>query len=91
MQGVDYAKVIYIVTESGEDMRKTLTVETECGVTVLSARGGYTGREKQLLMVITRRSEFAQTLGLVKSIDKTAFIFVTNATEVHGEGFKPIE
>ena len=91
MQGVDYAKVIYIVTESGEDMRKTLTAETECGVTVLSARGGFTGREKQLLMVITRRSEFAQTLGLVKSIDKTAFIFVTNATEVHGEGFKPIE
>ena len=91
MQGVDFAKVIYVVTEQGEAINARLTTETECGVTVLDARGGYTGRDKQLLMVITRRNEFAETLGLIKSLDKTAFIFVSSATEVHGEGFKTIE
>jgi len=91
MQGVDFAKVIYVVTEQGDAMNTRLAADTECGVTILDARGGYTGREKQLLMVITRRNEFAQTLGLIKSIDKAAFIFVSSATEVHGEGFKTIE
>ena len=91
MQGVDFAKVIYVVTEQGEAINARLTTETECGVTVLDARGGYTGRDKQLLMVITRRNEFAETLGLIKSIDKAAFIFISSATEVHGEGFKAIE
>jgi len=91
MQGVDFAKVIYVVTEQGEAINARLTTETECGVTVLDARGGYTGRDKQLLMVITRRNEFAETLGLIKSIDKAAFIFISSATEVHGEGFKTIE
>ena len=44
-----------------------------------------------MLMVITRRREVAATLGIIKSIDKEAFLFITNATEVHGQGFKPIE
>ena len=91
MQGVDYAKVIYVVTEQGDAMNERLMQETACGVTVLHARGGYTGREKQLLMVITRRNEFSQTLSVIKSVDKAAFLFVSAATEVHGEGFKVIE
>jgi uncharacterized membrane-anchored protein YitT (DUF2179 family) len=42
-------------------------------------------------MLVTRRNMFAQTLKAVKLADNRAFIFVTDATEVHGEGFKPIE
>ena len=91
MQGVDYAKVIYVVTERGEEINRRLAAEIDRGVTLLPARGGYTGREKQMLMVITRRREVAATLGIIKSIDKEAFLFITNATEVHGQGFKPIE
>jgi len=44
-----------------------------------------------VLMLVTRRNSFSQTLKAVKQIDKQAFIFVTDATEVHGEGFKPME
>lgn len=91
MQGVDFAKVIYVVTEQGDRINHRLASETECGVTILDARGGYTGRQKQLLMIITRRNKFAQALGIIKSVDKAAFIFVSSAAEVHGEGFKAID
>jgi uncharacterized membrane-anchored protein YitT (DUF2179 family) len=91
MQGVDHAKVIYIVTERGEDILALLADELGRGVTVLQGRGGYTRRDKNVLMLVTRRNSFAQTLKAVKTIDKKAFIFVTDATEVHGEGFKPME
>ena len=88
MQGVDYAKVIHVVTERGDELLKTLADEMGRGVTALPARGGYTGRDKQVLMIVTHRGEFAQTLGIIKRIDPSAFLMVTNATEVHGEGFK---
>lgn len=88
MQGMDYAKVIHVVTERGEELLKTLTEEMGRGVTAMTARGGYTGRDKQVLMIVTHRREFAQTLGIIKRIDPDAFLTVTNATEVHGEGFK---
>jgi len=91
MQGVDHAKVIYIVTERGEDILALLADDLGRGVTVLQGRGGYTKRDKHVLMLVTRRNSFSQTLKAVKQIDKQAFIFVTDATEVHGEGFKPME
>jgi uncharacterized membrane-anchored protein YitT (DUF2179 family) len=91
MQGVDHAKVIYIVTERGEEVLSLIAGDLGRGVTVLQGRGGYTNRDKNVLMLVTRRNMFAQTLKAVKLADNRAFIFVTDATEVHGEGFKPIE
>ena len=88
LQGVDHAKVIYVVTERGEAVRERLSGELELGVTVLDARGGYTHRNKQVLLVVVRRNAFAQTLARIKQTDGDAFLFVTNAGEVHGEGFK---
>jgi len=91
MQGVDHAKVIYIVTERGEEILSLIAGELGRGVTVLQGRGGYTKRDKHVLMLVTRRNTFAQTMKAIKIADNRAFIFVTDATEVHGEGFKPIE
>lgn len=91
MQGVDHAKVIYVVTERGDTILETLAEELGRGVTVLEGYGGYTRRDKNVLVLVVRRNAFAQTLKAVKQIDKQAFLFVTDATEVHGEGFKPME
>ena len=88
LQGVDHAKVLYVVTERGDAINRRLTGELERGVTMLDAQGGYTRRNKQVLMVVVRRNLFSQALGLIKETDPDAFLFVTSASEVHGEGFK---
>ena len=88
MQGVDYAKVIYVVTEKGDEINRALAEKIGRGVTLIPAKGGFTGREKQMLAVVIRRNEFSQTLGVIKSVDPASFTFAMSATEVHGEGFK---
>ncbi|MBR4549444.1 MAG: YitT family protein [Oscillospiraceae bacterium] len=87
-QGVDYAKVIYIITDRGEEVSGTLNRYTDRGTTLLPAQGGYTGSDKQMVITVTRRSVLAQTLRLIRETDPRAFTFVMNSTEVHGEGFK---
>ena len=87
-QGVDYAKVIYIVTEHGPEVSRALNERTDRGTTLLPAQGGYTGNEKQMVVTVTRRTVLAQTLHLIREIDPAAFTFVMDSTEVHGEGFK---
>ena len=87
-QGVDYAKVIYIVTDKGKELSAVLNSSTDRGNTVIKAFGGYTGAEKQLVITVTRRNVLAQTLRLIHATDPAAFTFVTDSTEVHGEGFK---
>ncbi len=86
--GVDYAKVIYTVTEHGEEVVRTLNEHTDRGTTLIPAVGGYTGQNKQIVMTVTRRSVVAQTLRLIRQADPKAFTFVMDSTEVHGEGFK---
>ncbi len=87
-QGVDYAKVIYTVTRRGEEIARVLNEHTERGSTLIPAFGGYTGEGKQIVMTVTKRSVLAQTLRLIRQADPRAFTFVTDSTEVHGEGFR---
>ena len=87
-EGVDYAKVIYTITEKGNEVAGALMALTDRGTTILPAIGGYTGAEKQMIIMVTRRNVLAQTLGIIKQADPQAFTFVMDSTEVHGEGFK---
>lgn len=87
-QGVDYAKVIYTVTDRGEEVSRALNEHTDRGTTLLPAQGGYTGSDKQMVVTVTRRSVLSQTLRLIREADPNAFTFVMDSTEVHGEGFK---
>ena len=87
-QGVDYAKVIYTVTQHGDQVVRALNEQTDRGSTLIPAVGGYTGEEKQIVMTITRRSVVAQTLRIIRMTDPKAFTFVMDSTEVHGEGFR---
>lgn len=87
-QGVDYAKVIYTVTQNGETVAKAVMEYTDRGTTLIPAKGGYTGEGKQLVMTVTRRSVVAQTLRVIRQADPKSFSFVMDSTEVHGEGFK---
>lgn len=87
-EGLDHAKVIYIITDQEEALLNRLAHEMGRGVTVLPARGGFTGKDKTVLMTIARRNEVAITLQTVRMIDPRAFTIISDATEVHGEGFK---
>ncbi len=87
-QGVDYAKVIYTVTQRGEEIARALNAHTDRGSTLIPAFGGYTMEGKQIVMTVTRRSVVAQTLRLIRQTDPKSFTFVMDSTEVHGEGFR---
>lgn len=90
MQGVDYAKIILVITNRPEEILRELTVNLGRGVTQMPARGGYTRKDKSMLLTVARRSEISITLKAVKKIDPESFVILYNATEVHGEGFKEI-
>ncbi|MBR0161093.1 MAG: YitT family protein [Oscillospiraceae bacterium] len=87
-QGVDYAKVIYVITSRGEEVSRILNEQTNRGATILPAQGGYTLQEKQMVITVTKRNVLSQTLHLIRMADPDAFLYVTDSTEVHGEGFK---
>ena len=87
-QVVDYAKVIYTVTEHGDEVSRAVTERADRGTTLVQAQGGYARGEKQIVITVARRNSLAQILRIIKETDPNAFTFVTDSTEVHGQGFK---
>jgi uncharacterized membrane-anchored protein YitT (DUF2179 family) len=90
VQGADYAKVIYVVTDKGRELGELLLAATGRGVTMSPAVGSYTGQDKTLLTSVVRRGGLSIALSIIKEHDPTAFVYVVSSTEVHGEGFKSI-
>ena len=87
IEGSDKAKVIYIVTKDGPAIAKAITAYTDRSSTIIPAIGGYTGNERQVVMLVTRRNALSESLRLIKRVDPDSFVFVVDSTEVHGEGF----
>lgn len=61
------------------------------GVTALNSVGWYSGEESKVLLVIVRKSFYPQVVQLVKDLDHKAFVSVSNASSVFGEGFEEIK
>ncbi len=90
MQGFDYARVFFIITDRDEAILHALAEEMGRGVTEIRVRGGYTHEDKKMLMTVARKGDVSLTLKLIKRVDPGAFLIMFNATEVIGKGFKDI-
>lgn len=86
--GVGYAKVALIISEKQEEVQEGLLKGVDRGVTKLEGYGGYTNHKRPVLMCVVNQMEVTKLKQVIKNIDPNAFVIVTNATEVLGEGFK---
>lgn len=85
--GFGTSKVAYIISEHTESITKAILDDLDRGLTKLSAQGGYTDDDRTVLMVVVGQNEITRLKALVRSVDPNAFVTITNAHEVLGEGF----
>ena len=86
--GFSQSKMVYIITNKHEEVRNAIYRDVNRGVTKVPAVGGYTGEERQVIMVVVYQTEFTKLKQVVKTVDPSAFVIVSDAYEVLGEGFK---
>lgn len=89
-EGFSYAKAFFIISGHTESIAGAVLHEMDRGATVLSGRGAFSGTERNVLLVVVNRAEVTRLKDLILSIDSRAFVILTDAHEVLGEGFKPL-
>lgn len=82
VDGIDHAKCAIIITEEPEEICKALSDTFESGTTKISAIGGYSNREKTMVYFIVNRFQVVRLKELVHSIDKNAYITISEVTDV---------
>lgn len=82
---------LLIFSDKYKEIADFINNEIHRGVTALSSTGWYSQTEKKILLVILKKNQMKELTKKVKEIDSHAFISVTSASEVYGEGFEEIK
>ncbi len=87
MEGFKFSKAAFIITDKYEEVAERILKELDRGVTGLYAKGMYSGEDKCMLYCVVSQKEIVGVKEIVAQMDPNAFVIVTDAREVLGEGF----
>ncbi len=80
-------RAVYIISNKNEEIKECIIKKMERTVTEVYSRGGYHGVDGKMLVCILTSREYYKLRSVILETDPKAFVFVTKATEVCGEGF----
>ncbi len=86
-EGMKYSKAVFIVSDHYKEISDAIMTQMDRGVTGLNGVGMYSGDEKCMLYCVVSKKEIVVLKEIILNIDNNAFVIVTDAREVVGEGF----
>lgn len=81
------AKSVQIISREYAAIQKAIHAKLNRGSTLLEASGGYTNEPRKVLLVAVSNREYGRLMDIVNEMDKEAFVIVSDATDIHGNGF----
>ncbi|EJR01109.1 YitT family protein [Bacillus mycoides] len=88
VEGMDTKTAVTIISNQPDLIRETITKNMTRGVTVLEGRGGYTGKNKEVLYVVINKQELVKLKQVISRVDEDAFVVIHDVRDVLGGGFK---
>ncbi len=83
--GSNSKKAMQIITDHPNEIKNAIYQAIVRGVTEVSIKGGYTKDKKTMLVTVITRQEYYIIRNIIANIDENAFVYVTPATEIHGD------
>ena len=87
-EGINFTKMIFIVSDKYEEIAKEISKELERGSTAIYAKGMYQNEEKMILWCVASKNEIVKIRQIASKIDNNSFMTIFNAREAYGLGFK---
>ncbi len=87
ISGANNAKMVYVISDKSEKIAKEIMKNLKRGVTGIYTKGMYTQGERTMLMCLVKRFELPKLEKIVEQTDENAFLILTHARQVTGEGF----
>lgn len=91
LEGLKFAKVVYVISDKADEIAAEILVSIDRGVTGIKVKGMYSGTDKKMLFCVVGQKQVVEVTDIVNSMDKKAFMVVTDAREVMGEGFAAVK
>ena len=82
---------ILVFSSKYQEIADHIVNDVKRGVTAIQSVGWYSQKESKVLLIVARKHQMNEVVSEVKSIDKKAFISVSTAMSVYGEGFEEVK
>ena len=85
--GAKQTKQVQIISQESDTILEKILADLDRGCTIVESRGGYTNEKRDMLMVVVPINQYQILIDAVHSIDKSAFVIVSDIREIRGRGF----
>ena len=82
---------LLVFSKKYKEIADHIIYDVQRGVTALQSVGWYSQQESKVLLIILRKYQMNEVINEIKRIDKDAFVSVSSANSVYGEGFEEIK
>lgn len=90
--GAQGAKLIFVISDKEDEIARRFLEELDTGVTYVHGIGAYTDADKKIIMCAMKKQMLPKAEDIIKEVDLAAFIIITSASEIVGEGYRsPLE
>lgn len=86
--GLEEARAVLIISAKSRLIASNILAGMHRGITFLAGTGGYTGERQEIILCVVNPTEVPQLKEIVFAADERAFLIISNAKEVVGQGFK---
>lgn len=89
--GIYNTKVATIITKKGDQIVESMLSELGRGATITNSIGAHSGEENTTITCVITRNQIASLKQIIRDNDNRAMMYITNANEAIGKGFKSID
>lgn len=82
VDGLQRSKAAMIITSKPDKICKQLMDEFNCGVTIIDAKGGFSGTERSALYFVVNRFQVMRMKDIVQKIDPLAYITLSEVADI---------
>lgn len=90
LKGIESSTQVMVISDKYEEIASFVLKELKRGATYIEGKGAYTQKDRKILLIVLRRRELGELISFIRKLDKNAFIIISEARHVIGEGFQNI-
>lgn len=88
IENFNLCKYFTIITTNPKPICDFIHHELHRSATIYKAEGAYSHTEKNIVLVVLKRSQAVRLRRFIKDVEPTAFMMITNSSEIIGKGFR---
>ena len=88
IENMNLCKYFTIVTTNPKPICDFIHHELHRSATIYKAEGAYSHTEKNIVLVVLKRSQAVRLRRFIKDVEPNAFMMITNSSEIIGKGFR---